>query len=88
MAEYLGVARPLPSTQPFYKRVPKGGFFFAGSLVEDSAEVVLSSTEGRNSDTAIAATMAEVADIEKAEKDEAHARALKEEPVKQGRYHF
>jgi hypothetical protein len=71
---------------PFYNRVPRGGFFFAGSLVEDPATDESASTKGRDPEKEIATNMAEVAEIVKAGKEEVRARAAKEELVKQGKY--
>jgi hypothetical protein len=55
--------------------VPKGGFFFAGTLVPDPQE-----------EAEIAANMAEVAEIERAEKEEARIRAAAKTEIKQGNY--
>jgi hypothetical protein len=67
--------------------VPKGGFFFAGSLAPDQVEDEYNAAAARDLKAAIAANMAEVAEIEKAEKEEACARAAKYELVKKGIFH-
>ena len=46
------------------------------------------STKGRDPDAEIALSMAEVAAIEKAEKEEARAHASKEKLAKQGKHSF
>ena len=58
--------------------------FFAGSLVEDPGTDDSASTKSRGPEKEIAINMAGVADIVKAEEEEARARAAKEELVKQG----
>lgn len=59
----------------FLNKLPKGGFFFAGTLAPDPLE-----------DAEIAANMVEVAKIEKAEKEEACNRVAANTEIKRGIY--
>jgi hypothetical protein len=67
----------------FHNRIPRGGFFFAGSLAPDTTEEDVE----RDLAAEIAANMTEVAEIENAEKEEVRARAAAEsELLKQGKF--
>jgi hypothetical protein len=68
--------------------VPKGGFFFAGSLAPDQVEDEYNVAATSDLEAAIAENMVEVAEVENVKQEEARASAAKYELVKNGILHY